>query len=141
MTEEADVSNSEIRSTTSCGISMPSRAVLALKRSCIMIPNGSNDPGRLNKNHVAGLVALSVIPSFRMWTNDVLESQRFRFAWQVPNSGQKKSVLEVSRGKYQVISLAVQFGTCLYGFAWLRAVCYLRLIFGSDLNTLAALSC
>jgi hypothetical protein len=23
-----------------------------------MIPNGSNDPGRLNKNHVAGLVAL-----------------------------------------------------------------------------------
>lgn len=23
-----------------------------------MIPTGSNDPGRLNKNHVAGLVAL-----------------------------------------------------------------------------------
>jgi hypothetical protein len=23
-----------------------------------MIPNGSNDPGRLNKNHVAGLLAL-----------------------------------------------------------------------------------
>jgi hypothetical protein len=23
-----------------------------------MIPNGSNDPGKLNKNHVAGLVAL-----------------------------------------------------------------------------------
>lgn len=26
-----------------------------------MIPNGSNDPGRLNKNHVAGLVALLVM--------------------------------------------------------------------------------
>jgi hypothetical protein len=23
-----------------------------------MIPNGSNDPGKLNKNHVAGLVAV-----------------------------------------------------------------------------------
>jgi hypothetical protein len=26
-----------------------------------MMPNGSNDPGKLNKNHVAGLMALIVM--------------------------------------------------------------------------------